>query len=283
MPSRGGFAGRLSPHVRHRGHRPARRACARRRRRRPHGGDAPPPGPRRLGALLRGPDRVRPPPALDHRPRGRPAADGHRRGGDRVQRRGVQLRRAARRALGPRPHVRDGVGHGGDPPRVARVGPGLRAAAQRDVRLRALRPGAARGPLRARPLRREAPLPARRRRAGALRVGGEGPPGERRRAGRGRARRPPRVPHLPARARRADALPRRHPGAPGRVSALGRSRPARAAASATGTRASESTSRATRAPTPGSSRRSSATRCGSRCARTCPSAPTSAAGRTRAW
>ena len=108
----------------------------------------------------RRPVRARPPSAVDHRRRARPAADGHRGRAllDRLQRRGLQLPRPARRAHGAGSHLRHRLRHRG---RAA----GVRAVGSRGVRpvQRHVRPGDL-GPRRAaahpgpRPLRHQAAL-----------------------------------------------------------------------------------------------------------------------------
>ena len=115
-----------------------------------HGRRAAPPRARTSSASYR--DRragARPRPALDHRPRHRPAADVQRDGTtlDRLQRRDLQLRGAAGRADGPRSPVPDAQRHRGDRPRLRAVGPRAPSPLQRAVRRRAL--GRRRGDARA--------------------------------------------------------------------------------------------------------------------------------------
>ncbi len=148
-------------------------------------------GPGRRRHLRRGPLRARPPAPLDHRPR-RPrlAADAGRPRPLRahLQRRDLQLHRAARGAGRARRPLPDRVRLRGPPRRLRDVGQRLPAALQRHVRLRDPRP------------RREAPLLRPR------------PP--RCQAARLRARRPPlrvRVRAQGARRRRRD-LGRARPG-----------------------------------------------------------------------
>ena len=88
----------------------------------------------------------------------RPAADARRRRQlDHLQRRDLQLRRAAATSSA---HglVPDDVGHRSHPPRLPPLGTGLCRAAARHVRVRALGRGGAAAVLRARPLRHQAVL-----------------------------------------------------------------------------------------------------------------------------
>ena len=116
------------------------------RRRRADGRSASPPRARRRGRPAHRPGRARPHPAGDHRRRGRrPAARLRGRRGDphRQRRRStttVALRAKLERA---RPPLRHRLGLRGDPPRLRGERAGLRARAERDLRLRALgRPAA---------------------------------------------------------------------------------------------------------------------------------------------
>ena len=178
---------------------------------RAHARDAGRARARRLGHACpaRGPRRARPSTARDPRSlrERRPADDERRRDAlAHVQRRDLQLPRAAQAARGAGPPLPLGERLRGDPPRLRRVGRRLRAAAARDLRLRPLgRPPRAPA-ARARPPRREAPLllgarggprlrfaAARDSRAPAL------PP-------RGRRARVPALPRLPLRAGRSRDL-----------------------------------------------------------------------------
>ncbi len=135
-------------------------------------------------ALRRAGRRPRQPPARDHRPaRGRPPADGERgRLGlaDRLQRRALQLPRAAADARGARPpfHSRtdtEVILHA-----YEEWGPRLPRALQRDVRVRDLGRAQARALPRARPLRGQAALLRAHDGAAAVRLRDQGAP---RRAG----------------------------------------------------------------------------------------------------
>ena len=99
---------------------------------RAHESAARAPRPRRRGDLdpRPRPRRLRAPAPRDHRPRDRPAADARRRRQlDHLQRRDLQLRRAAPRARrGQLPHD---VRHRGRAPRVPALGAGVRRAAAR--------------------------------------------------------------------------------------------------------------------------------------------------------
>ena len=94
----------------------------------------------RRGVRRRDRRRARVPPAVDHRPRDREPADRQRGrlGPGRLQRRDLQLPRAARGARGTRPPLRDERGHRGDRPPLRGPRPALRRAAERHVRVRAL-------------------------------------------------------------------------------------------------------------------------------------------------
>ena len=129
---------------------------------------APPPRPRRVRPLPRSPRRPRARAAVDHRPRHRPAAarERARHAVDRLQRRDLQLRRAARRARRARPPVPDPQRHRGHRPRLRGVGRRTRSArfngqwAVGAVGRRAPRAGAgARSVRRAAALRRRARRP----------------------------------------------------------------------------------------------------------------------------
>ncbi len=153
--------------------------------------------------------RVRAPAPRDHRPAGdqRPAAVRLLgRAGALLQRRDLQLRRAAPGARGPRTRVPDERRHGGAARRLRRVGPRLRRAPGRDVGLldprRTARP---RLPL-AGPLRGQAPVLDPPRRGTALRLRDQGPAGGSRASAR--AERGGRAP-LPAHRRRRRVRARR--------------------------------------------------------------------------
>ncbi len=123
-------------------------------------------GPGRKGPLRRRGRRARVPAARDHRPqrRRRPALrERGRRAPARPQRRGLQLRRAPRRARGEGTPLPQRHRHRGRARLLPGVGRELRRAVQRDVGLRALGRAPATAVLLARPLRREAVLlPPRR-------------------------------------------------------------------------------------------------------------------------
>ena len=135
------------------------------------------PGPRRRRRHRARPGLPGQSPPRHHRSLvGRPHADARRLGPlvDRLQRRGLQLRRAAARAGGagapvPFPHR-----YRGRPPRLHGVGRALHHPLRRDVRLRHL--GSAERQPRAgsRPLRHQAPLLRARRRASGVRLRDQG-------------------------------------------------------------------------------------------------------------
>ena len=154
---------------------------------------------RRLRDPVRQP---RPPSPQHHRPRGRPPARGQR-GRDRLarlQRRGLQLPRAARRARGRRPHLPHALRLRGHRPRLRGVGPGLRRALQRHVGVRRGRP-ARRRRGRARRQARAEPRPLRHQAALLRTVPEERPPALRQRDQGAAA-----GPRAGRRARRADDL-----------------------------------------------------------------------------
>ena len=100
-----------------------------------------PPRAGRRGPACRRPARPRQPPAGDHRPDARRRdADGLARRPllDHLQRRGLQLRRAAPGARGGRTRVPLAHRHRGRPQRLRRLGAGVRRALQRHVRARDL-------------------------------------------------------------------------------------------------------------------------------------------------
>ena len=97
------------------------------------------PRPGRPGLVERGSRRVRPPPALGHRPvPARRAADGRQRAGAhrRVQRLHLRLPGAAGRARGPRLPLLLHQRHRGDPQGLPPLGHRRRLAPARDVRVR---------------------------------------------------------------------------------------------------------------------------------------------------
>ena len=115
-------------------------------------------GPDGHGASSRWADRARPRAPEHHRPRGRRAADGQRRRHrlGHVQRRDLQLRRAARRAAAARPSLPHAVGHRGARAPVRGARRRLRRAPQRPVRHRAVGRAAAAPGAGARPRRHPA-------------------------------------------------------------------------------------------------------------------------------
>ena len=228
-------------------------------------------------------------PPLDHRSRHRPAAalQRGRHALDRLQRRDLQLRRAARGAPGARPPLPDPQRHRGDRPRLGGLGRARVRAVQRPVRDRALgRPPRDARP-RARPAGRPAALPLRARRAPLVRQRGEGdlrrrplhPP----RARSGGARRDL---HLLDGGAAAVRVPRRHrararPPAQGVARAAARTAPSGRRATRPPASPRPARSRRRRSASGPRSRRRSACAC---CARTCRWAATSPAASTaRSW
>ncbi len=155
---------------------------------------------------------------VDHRSGDRRTADDRGAADDRLQRRDLQLRRAARRAAAARPRLPHDVRYGSHSGHVRGVRAELRQAAQRHVRVPAVRSGPADRVRRARSLRHQAAVlpvsttgtcssPRRSRRCCGTAVTA--------------ARRPrcdPRLSHLPVRHGRGHAV-RGHPqGAPGALS-----------------------------------------------------------------
>ena len=219
--------------------------------------------------------RPRPPPVVDHRSRrsGPAADDARRRRVDDLQRRDLQLPRAAQGARrAPLPHAHR---HRGDPRRLPGAGaPAVRRAPAGHVRLRALGRRAERPPAaRARPLRHQAALLRGGRRRAVLRLRGQGaaavPAGR-----RDRPRRAARLPDVPVLPRRQDAV-RGRARAARRVTCCVVEHGAGRGAAATG----RSTSTIDYEHTPRSSSTSASPSCSTSrssctCAATCRSAPT---------
>ena len=179
--------------------------------------DRPPrPGRRGIpGGRAGGPGQPAP---GDHRPLpGRAPAplQRGRLGGDRLQRRAVQLPVPAPRPGRARPPLPLRHRHRGDRPRLRGVRPGLRAPLQRDVRLRRVGPPAGHPLPRPRPLRGQAPLLRLDRRRPGHRLRGEGLLRPARLPGPARPRGPGGVLHLPERPLRSHPLPGRAPAPPG--------------------------------------------------------------------
>ena len=167
-------------------------------------------GPDGEGIHLDGPRRARPSAAVDHRPlRRRERADDERGrlAVARLQRRDLQLPRAAAQPRGPPPLQEPGRRRG-DPAPLRGEGRRRGRGARRHVRLRALGRAQAAPAARARPRGQEAALLPRRAAALRVRLRGEGAA----RAPGGSARARPRgaaaLPDLRLRADAGDVLPR---------------------------------------------------------------------------
>ena len=157
-------------------HRRHRRRRARTPDARGHAGRARSPRARRSGHVPGRRRRARHDAAGDHRPRHRPPADDQRRRqhDPRLQRRDLQLPRAARRARSARPSLPHAERHRGDPAGLGGRRRGLRRAPARDVRLRHLGRAPAHALPGARSRRQEAALLLAGRRRLRLRLRDQG-------------------------------------------------------------------------------------------------------------
>ena len=159
--------------------------------------DPRPPRARRCSVSRRARPGIRVPPPVD-RGRGRRRAAAQQRGRDdldRLQRRDLQPRIAARPARGEGPPLPDPQRHREHRARVRGVGRRVRRAAARDVRLRALGPPPAPAAPRPRPRRDQAPLPDARGRSPRVRIGDQGAVRLPRRCALGADGGPGRAPH----------------------------------------------------------------------------------------
>ena len=183
-----------------------------------HGGGAAASRPGRLGLPSRARSRPRPRAPQHHRPRGRRAACPQRRPDrlDLLQRRGLQLRRAAPHARAARAPLLHEHRYRGHRPPVRGTRRRLRAGTERPVRIRALGPAAAPAAAGAGSCWHPAALlhPDAPRRS--LRLRSQGAARERRAARSARPERARRDLHVLGAARAADDVQGRGPGVPGR-------------------------------------------------------------------